>query len=639
MVRASRICRHPNRPPCLNASAIRVSSVVCWVVLVSLTGCQSWMSKSKEKDNQFLQDSKRFKEMLKDPERPRLVGEVAAALGLSSKSYDAFGLATDLPGTGGIVKPGTQRDLILADMRLRNVESPEAVLDALWSALVKLKVYANPCDQKGDIMDVAVEVSTECLATDLTGGFVLDSRLREMVNINGTMRTSDDKAYASGDIVILPSNATRNQESTPLKGILIGGGRLIEEQRLGLQIDPEFRHVIVTKAIEKSINLRFFFQDSNKQRLVAEGKNDSYIVIETVPKYKYDPSHFMSVILATGFGESDEERKERVNGCKKLLANRDTARRAAVELESIGDSAAQEVLISGLESSDIEIRFHSAYSLAYLNRKEAIPTLMELARYEPAMRPLCLIGLSMNEDSMAREALEELLQEREPELRFGAFWAIRHRNPTDLAVSGEMIGQDFQFVQIPSAIPLMAVSLQTKKEIVLFGNSIGVELRSPLSPTPALKITPVMGDQLKMTKRKTSGEVFNTIVASDVVSILRGMANIQASYNDVVHTLNRLSNAKALATPLALNPRPSAGREYVRKSPLNASSDVESKLNIVSIDNSSVKKLVSTSFGWITPTSWWKKPQQSTVKKSLPKEPPAESSLELSDEERALLNN
>jgi hypothetical protein len=264
---------------------------------------------------------------------------------------------------------------------------------------------------------------------------------------------------------------------------------------------------------------------------------------------------------------------------------------------------------------------------------------MELARYEPAMRPLCLIGLSMNEDSMAREALEELLQEREPELRFGAFWAIRHRNPTDLAVSGEMIGQDFQFVQIPSALPLMAVSLQTKKEIVLFGNSTGVELRSPLSPTPALKITPVMGDQLKMTKRKTSGEVFNTIVASDVVSILRGMANIQASYNDVVHTLNSLSNAKALATPLALNPRPSAGREYVRKSPLNASSDVESKLNIVSIDNSSVKKIVSTSFGWITPTSWWKKPQPSTVKKLLPKESPAESSFELSDEERALLNN
>lgn len=639
MVRASRICRHPNRPLYLNASAIRVSSVVFGVVLFGFTGCQSWMSPSKEKDSQFVKDSKRFKEMLKDPERPRLVGEVAAAMGLSSKSYDSFGLVTDLPGTGGIVKPGTQRDMSLADMRVRNVESPEAVLDAPWTALVKLKIYANPCDQKGDIMDVAVETSTECLATDLTGGFVLDSRLREMVNIEGNMRTSDDKAYASGDIVILPSNATRNQESTPLKGILVGGGKLLEEQRLGLRVNPEFRHVIVTKAIEKSINSRFFFQDSNKQRLVAEGKNDWYIVIETVPKYKYDPSHFMSVLLATGFGESDLERQERVDGCKKLLANRETARRAAVELEAIGDSAAQEVLVSGLESSDAEIRFYSAYSLAYLNKKEAIPALMDLARYEPAMRPLCLIGLSMNEDSMAREALEELLQEREPELRFGAFWAIRHRNPTDLAVSGEMIGQDFHFVQIPSATPLIAVSLQTKKEIVLFGNSTGVELRSPLSPTPALKITPVMGDQIKMTKRKTSGEVFNTIVASDVVSILRGMTIIQASYNDVVHTLNSLSNARALATPLALNPRPAAGREYVRKSPLDASSNVESKLDIILIDNSSVKKLVSNSFGWLTPTSWWKKPQPGTVKTRLPKESPAESSFELSDDERALLDN
>ena len=637
MVLASRISRKHGLFS-NHKSAIRIFSWVGWFTLLGFTGCHTWMSKDKDKNNQFSKEAKRFRELLLDPDRPRLVGEVASALGLSAKNYDAYGLATDLPGTGGVVKPGVQRDLILADMRVRNVESPEAVLDAPWTALVKLRVYANPCDQKGEVLDVDVESSTECLATDLSGGFVLDARLREMAFLKGDMHTSDEKAYATGDIVMLPSGYMKETERSSLKGVIIGGGKLVEEQRLGLQIDPEFRHVLITKAIEKSINSRFFFSNSNRQKLVAEGKNDWYVVLETVPKYKLDPSHFMSVILATGFAESSEEQHERVIGCKKLLVNRETARRAAVELESIGDAAAKEVLVSALTSTDDEVRFYAAYSLAYLDKKESVLVLKEFAQFEPSFRPLCLVGLAVNEDPTAREALEELLQEREPELRYGAFWAIRNRNPTDIAVSGEMIGQDFQFAQVPSATPLLAVSLQTKKEVVLFGNSVGIDLRSPISPTPSMKLTPMKGDQIKMSKRKISGEISNSIVASDVVAILRGMGTIQASYNDVVHTLDGLSKAHALATPVAMNPRPAAGREYVRKTKEGTLQSSDSKLDIVSVDNASVAKNSNSTFGWMSPASWWKTSKGGAKKRSAPSTS-ATSSFDLSDEELALINN
>jgi hypothetical protein len=636
MVRASRISHQIQRIQRFDAPITSVAFLAGWAIILGLAGCQAWVSKEKKKDNHFTKETKRFKELLLDPDRPRLVGEVASALGMSAKNYDAFGLATELPGTGGVVKPGTQRDLILADMRVRDVEAPEAVLDAPWTALVKLRVYANPCDEKGEVLDVDVDSSTECLATDLTGGYVLESRLREMAYIEGNMRTSDDKALASGEVVMLPTSYTKT-ETTPLKGVLIGGGRLIAEQRLGLRINPEFRHVVITKAIEKSVNSRFFFQDSNKQMLVAEGKNDWYIVLATVPKYKHDPAHFISVILATGFAESPEEQQERLLGCKKLLAKRETAQRAAVELESIGNSEAKEVLVSALASSDPEIRFFAAYSLAYLDRKESIPVLMELARYEPAFRPLCLVGLGVNEDSMAREALEELLQEAEPELRYGAFLAIRQRNPTDITVSGEMIDQNFQFVQVPSAVPLTAVSLQKKKEVVLFGNSAAIQLRAPISPTPSLRITPVMGDQLKLTKRKISGEVNNSIVASDLVSVLRAMGTVQASYNDVVHSLESLSSSKALVTPVVMNPRPFAGREYIRKSQSDSNSPVDSKLEIITVDRASLEKPESSSMSWLSPASWWKPSKE--AKKPIVSESSELNSLELTDEERALLNN
>lgn len=642
MERVSRFYRPGSRRLALLSRQFGVWLIAC-TTLVDFTGCQSWMSKEKEKNNQFVKETKRFKELLSDPDRPRLIGEVAAALGMSSRHYDSYGLVSNLPNTGGIVKPGKQREIILAEMRTRDIDQPEMVLDLPSTALVKLRIYANPCDIKGEVVDMDVEVSTECTATDITEGVVMESRLREMAVLNGDLRQGDDKAIGLGDVVLLPTTYTKKPDMTPLQGVVIGGARLNEEQKLGLRINPDFRHVIVTKAIEKAINSRFFYQDANKQRLVAEGKNDWHIIISSVPKYKYDPVHFMSVVLATGFAETSSEQQERLIGCKALLAKRETARRAAAELESIGNDEAKALLVEALASSDPEVRFYSAYSLAYLDRKESVPVLMELARYEPAFRPLCLVGLSVNEESIAREALEELLQESEPELRYGAYWAIRHRNPTDMTVAGEKITtgsknwQSFQFSQVPSSTPLLVASLQHKKEIVLFGNSTKVTLTGPVSPTPHLTLSPVMGDQIKMTKRHINGEILNSVVSSDIVAILRGMSGIQANYNDVVHTVDALSNKRALASPIAFNPRPFAGREYVRKKTTSADSGTDDQMEVIKIDNSSVGKPDSDAASWWSPVSWWK-PSKGTPKRTSMLDKSEPSPPEITDEELALLN-
>jgi len=512
------------------------------------------MSKGREKDNHFIKETRRIQELMVDPERPRLIGEVVTSLGMSPLEYDSFALAVGLPGTGGIVRPGLQRDLILDEMRVRETEKPEAFLDDPSTALVKLKTIAYPCDTKGEIMDVFVETSSECNATNLTEGFILESRLSEMAMLNGKMRSSEPKAIASGDLVVLPTTFTRQAEANPLTAVVIGGAKLKEDMPLGLRIETEFRHVIVTKAIEKAINSRYFFKDSNEQKLVAESKNDWFVAISTVPKYRHDPAHFMSVLKCTGFGESTDEQQERLIGCRKLLANPSTSRRASAELEAIGNDEAKQTLIGGLTSSDSEVRFYSAYSLAYLDSKESVPVLLELAQSTPAARALCLIGLVVNEDSSAREALEQLLQESAPDLRFGAFNAIRLRNPSDMTVKGETIGKTFQFVQVPSSVPLFAVSLQKQKEVILFGNSVAVNLSAPFSPSQLLTLSPTMDGQIKLTKRHGTGEAHNSVVSSDLVSILRGLGSVHANYNDVVHTINQLALNQSLATPVSMNP-------------------------------------------------------------------------------------
>ncbi|MCU0719985.1 MAG: flagellar basal body P-ring protein FlgI, partial [Pirellula sp.] len=306
-----------------------------FVGLTSLSGCQSWFKKSKEEDSSFVKDTKRIQEIMSDPDRPRLIGEVAGMAGIEIKIYESFGLVAGLPGTGGKVKPSEQRNIMLQEMRTKGVDTPEQILDDPTTALVKVRVFGNPGFTAGKVLDVGIETSTECDATDLTGGKLFEARLREMAFVGGRLRSGSDQASASGELVHLPSSYTR-KNSDPRTAVIVGGGTLLKNHPLSVLMTSEFKHVLVVKEIEKALNKRFYYQDSYKQKFMAEGKNSALIAITSVPKYRLDPAHFSNVILATGFNETDDERKERVQGCKRLLADRTTAKRAAAELEALG---------------------------------------------------------------------------------------------------------------------------------------------------------------------------------------------------------------------------------------------------------------------------------------------------------------
>lgn len=571
-------------------------AILCGLLGFStLPGCQSWFSKSKEEDSTFIKETRRVREMLADPDRPRLIGEVAGMSGIEVKIYESFGLVTGLPGTGGKVKPSEQRNIILQEMRRKGVDVPEQILDDPSTALVKVRVYGNPGFTAGRVLDLGIETSTECDATDLTGGMLLEARLREMAFIGGTLRTGSDQATASGELTLLPSSYTK-KNSDPRAAVVVGGGKLLHNHPLSVLMANEYKHVLVVSEIEKALNNRFYFQDSYKQKFMAEGKNSALIAITIVPKYRFDPSHFSNVILATGFKENDAERLERVEGCKRLLADRTTARRAAAELEALGTKEAISALMDGLSSLDTEIRFYSAYSLAYLDQKEAIPILVDIAKNEPAFRPLCLVALTVTEVDAARDSLLRLLQEKEPELRFGAFLALRNRNASEPIVQGEKLTANTKLILIPSSTPLLAPSFQERQELVLFGSSAPVNLTSRLTPTPFLTLTPDRSNAIRITRR-AYGETANVIVNSDLLAILRGLGAVDASYNDIIQTLDQLSNLNATSVPIVFNPRPTAGRIYNREGKEN--------MEIMALDRSSRGRSKSA-WDWLKwPSMFW----------------------------------
>ena len=574
-----------------------VAIVVLFCMAMSL-GCQSWITGKKEEKHQ--KEIRLMKEKLADPDRPRLAGEIASPLGLTIRRYDAIGLVSNLPGTGGMVNPSAQREMMLTEMRRHDVLNAEMILDSPSTAIAKVRVFVDPCATKSDHLDVLVECSDECNATDLRGGFLMPTLLREYMFLEGRNRSSNDKTNASGDFVSIPASLCSDDKVNPLRGVVIGGGKMLETPKLGIRVGKDWRHVLVVGSIADAINKRFFYKDGSRQQKVAEGKNDWHIELQTVPKYRWDPMHYMSTVMSIGFRETETQVAERIEGCRKLLLRRETARKASCELEAIGKGKAIEVLLEGLLHVDAEVRFYSAYSLAYLDRMECVPILHKLAIEEPAFRPLCLIGLGVNEHPSAREALLELLQEKESELCYGAMLALRQKNPRDPAVLGEAIGDICQLIHFPSKNNIVAVSLEQQKEIVIFGNNSPIDLNRELSPSPTLRIAPLSGGLLRIAKTQLNGEILQSIISNDLQSFLHALPSINASYDDVVHSLDQLGVGKHLTGQVAMNPRPRAGRIYQRDT--SEQEPIEEVIESVQVDSSSRMKEKSKR-SWISTIS------------------------------------
>jgi hypothetical protein len=277
-----------------------------------------------------------------------------------------------------------------------------------------------------------------------------------------------------------------------------------------------------------------------------------------------------------------------------LIAEPTAARQACLELEALGKEGIP-ALEESLQNANPEIRFYAAYSLAYLDHPPAIPVLKELAIAIPEFRPLCLTGLQLHKHYLAKETLEQLLHEEEPELRYGALLALRRRDTHDALSQGTKIGDLAHVVQIPSHKPMVAVSLQERPEIAIFGENCAVTMKEFFEVNPRLTMRNEADGQIRIVRFQPSDEDLTAIVAPDLLSVLEGFRSIGGTYNDVVTWLDEASRQNWIAAPIVMNPRPTAGRVYHRSAEAKARAELAASGDITqSPDNHSDKK------------PWWK---------------------------------
>ncbi|WP_231742170.1 HEAT repeat domain-containing protein [Stieleria varia] len=504
-------------------------------------------------------------DLLTVPTPPDLIRQAASPRGLHAIPIEGVGLVNALEQTGGPVDPSTFRDQLIDEMRHKDVEDPNQILELDSTAVVRV-VGAIPAGaRRGDPIDLKIISPEGSRATDLRGGWLLDTRLRHQQVLDQRLRQSDLMAIAMGPVLTRKTHDIGSAEALALEGRVLGGGRIQVTRKLGLVLRPEYQHVMVSKAITAAINERFFFFDGTTRRGIAKAIEDDYIEIEVHPRYRENVYRMMAVInsIAISPRNDSQARLERLAGEMQDVGK---AAGAALQLEAMGENAIP-TLVDAAKSSNPELRFYAAEALAYLDRIEAVELLEQAIRSEPAFRQPAFVAMQTMKSPMVVPALKRLLNEPSLETRYAALVTLRKRADGRQMLSGKIHADSFRQIDVAStASPSVVVSLRENQEICLFGNVPPLDIATFVLGPGGLVIKPDETDpgRLRISRFQTGQEDRLAVVPNSIPTLIDGIVTVGGNYGDVVSVLRNAKDKGYLTAQLAFDPLPQAFRTYYR---------------------------------------------------------------------------
>jgi hypothetical protein len=492
----------------------------------------------------------------------KLVGNWASPYGMHPVKIEAVGLMTGLVGTGSDPPPGYERSALLNEMQTRGVENPNQILASGTTSVVLIKGFLRPGIQKGDRFDVEVRTPARSETSSLRGGWVMETRLREVANIDAQIHTGQLWALCEGPVMIDPSADGSNAVGLT-RGRLLGGGVALRGRTLGLVLRPEHQSVPKASRVGDVINQRFHTFIDGAKKGVANPKNNEYIELRIHPRYQDNVARYMQVIQSIALRDDATSRLDRLKLLERQLLDPITADAAALRLEAIGPEAIP-TLKKGIESTDPLVRFYAAESLAYLDETEAAEPLAEAARTEPAFRLFALTALSAMDDFAAYEALAGLLSEPSAETRYGAFRSLWAMNAKDPLVRGENLGEQFGYHVLRTEGPAMIhLTRSYRPEVVVFGVDQHLDTPLSLEAGKEIIITGTNADQITVSRFSVGKSDEQRVVTSKLDDLIRAVVELGGTYPDVVQFLQEAKRLKVLPCRLEVDALPEADRLYV----------------------------------------------------------------------------
>ena len=513
-----------------------------------------------------------------------LVGNYTNFAGLSPVLLEGVGLVVGLQGTGGDPAPSMYRTALLEDMRVRNVRNPNTILQSPNTALVIVRAYLPPLMKVGETLDVEIILPDSAEATSIAGGRLLETELHEQAFVPGRgMLKGHPFARAQGPVLIDGIGRELNKEDPLLRrGRVLGGAKVLKERELAIYLRNDFRSIRNASRIADAIGRRYHHFDKHGiKKPMAEAKTDQKIVLTVHPRYKDNYPRYLNVIRSIAFRETSVSQRVRLQRLHDELMTPETSDSAALQLEAIGKDAIP-ILEVGLKSKLLEVRFHSALALAYMEEPSSLPILAEAAREERAFRVFSLAAMSTVDDAQSHLLLRELMSEKIAETRYGAFrslWTLDKNDPFirplpmgipvkpegEELTAAEKKPQWHLHVLQTKGDPMVHCTLRTRPEVVLFGAD--QELIPPLilSAGRSIMITAQPGSMtVSITKFAPNQPDQRREVSLKIAEVLVAVDELGCTYPDVVNMLAQASQQRNLPTTLQTDALPESGRMYVR---------------------------------------------------------------------------
>ncbi|MFO0891815.1 MAG: flagellar basal body P-ring protein FlgI [Isosphaeraceae bacterium] len=524
--------------------------------------------------------------------RDETVGDLAYVLQGGEIKVEGVGLVAGLENTGADPPPSWWRNQLVDEMSKAGVEHASKLLGNPQFSMVLVRMVipagANPQDR----LDIEVEVPPACGTTSLAGGYLMATRLREVMIAGGAPRTGADLAIAQGPVMI--GNA--KDPNNPKAGRVLGGGRVKKESPFTLVIKDKRKSIRTAAILEKVINERFYSSEGSKQKGAATAKTDAYLTLKVPPSYHQNQERFFRVVQLLSMVDTPELRAERAAAWGKELQDVSRSGVAALKLEGLGKSGI-EALKPGLQSEHPQVRFLAAESLAYLDDPVGVDVLGETAVKLPKFRAYSLAALAAMDQSASHIKLRKLMDEPDVEVRYGAFNALRTLDPSDpmlgrvrvlddpRAAEEEADAEDSMALQMASAAtrprvedpfalyivdsegpPVVHVSRSRRSEIVIFGRA--QKLMPPMVlGTGAILLNASDKDEhveiSKIVPSKFGDADLKVRSSLELGEVVRRVANLGATYPELVTILEGASRQKNLVGTLVVDAVPVSNMDYL----------------------------------------------------------------------------
>jgi flagellar basal body P-ring protein FlgI len=534
------------------------------------------------------------KKKARPPKIQETVGDLAYVVSNGEQVVEGVGLVTGLDNTGGDSPPSMYRKTLVDEMSKAGVEHAERLLASPQLSIVTVRMTIPMGVNPTDPLDVKVEVPPGCPTKSLAGGYLIKARLFPVAyGKKGETLRDHEVAFARGPVMV----GSPGKPNDLKVGRVLGGGRVKKEFPYTLVIRESRESYYTAKMLESVINQRFHQSEDGHQKGMATGKTGRYLVLRVPELYHQNQQRYFRVVQSLPMIDGPELKARRLAESSKELLDPKTAGVAALKLEALGTGSV-DALKAGLKSSNQQVRFFSAEALAYLNDTSGVDALGETVIHQADFRAYALAALAAVDQSASHMKLRKLMDEPDFEVRYGAFNALRTLDPTDSYLGrtrvlsdpkpdeDESQAGDGMAMEIATASrrrhrpedpfalylvdsegpPMVHISRTRRTEIVVFGRQQKLQTPVVLDGGEILINASDNDQSIELSKIVPSSAADSDIKVTaslEVADVVRQIANLGASYPQIVALLEKANKQRNLPGQLVVDAVPAASPAYL----------------------------------------------------------------------------